>query len=45
MRRRSFGQCAERKPVQVLSALVAKASLMLGQLTITDQDGDKHDAI
>ena len=40
-----FDRFEDRKAAQVLSALATETSLVLGQVTITDQDGDKHHEI
>lgn len=43
--RGSFDPFEDRKAAQVLSASATDTSLVLGQVTIRDQDGDKHHEI
>jgi hypothetical protein len=43
--RGSFDPFKDREAAQVLSALATETSLVLGHVTITHQDGDKHHEI
>lgn len=43
--RGSFDQFEDRKAAQVVTALATDISLVLGQVILTDQDGDKHHEI